>query len=387
MIPQNYFKNIDCKNVSITLTCKKVNVDKVKLTDCIYSCDNNGSVSLISPYQQASLTYDHSTGAVMTGLPDGVALQWYDPDEKPVDEDKLEIGKPYTLRTTCANAYAIYGVDSYVPPDFDITLDPCGGVCDVSVIKVGYNKAIGELPTPTYEGHRFTGWFLADGVNMIGAETEFTGPETLYAHWYDIPVITLDPNGGDGEKTEISVGDDNKLSKPLPTPNRDGYKFLGWFLADGTQVDETTVFAESATIFAHWEKIPYSPALVFTASKLSYPRIITDPSGVSIYGQNISRDALLKVAELDLTSAGSFRLASLIKYMGEKDVLAAYDLQMTAHFYGNIKISVKVDASYNGKAVDVLYMEGEYATYRTVTVKDGFASIELSYLSPIVVLG
>ena len=45
----------------------------------------------------------------------------------------------------------------------------------------------------------------------------------------------------------------------LPVPLKSGYKFLGWFTADGTQIKETDTVAitEDQTLYAKWEMITY----------------------------------------------------------------------------------------------------------------------------------
>ena len=46
----------------------------------------------------------------------------------------------------------------------------------------------------------------------------------------------------------------------LPTSTKDHFGFDGWFLADGTAVNENTVFStgEEITLYAHWNPIPYT---------------------------------------------------------------------------------------------------------------------------------
>ena len=39
----------------------------------------------------------------------------------------------------------------------------------------------------------------------------------------------------------------------LPTPTRSGYTFLGWYLSDGTKVDNTTLYEKDTTIYARWQ--------------------------------------------------------------------------------------------------------------------------------------
>jgi len=76
----------------------------------------------------------------------------------------------------------------------------------------------------------------------------------------EVYTVTFDANGG-------TVGTDTmdteeKLSS-LPTPERSGYKFLGWFTekTSGTKVDTSTVFTQDTTVYAQWERVGYQVQL------------------------------------------------------------------------------------------------------------------------------
>ena len=67
--------------------------------------------------------------------------------------------------------------------------------------------------------------------------------------------ITFDPHGGSVTPAADQTNESGTLDS-LPTPIRSGYAFLGWYLLDGTRVDETTVFTQDTTLTAHWAYIP-----------------------------------------------------------------------------------------------------------------------------------
>lgn len=73
----------------------------------------------------------------------------------------------------------------------EITFDPNGGYVEPTSKKIVIGGTYGKLPTPTLEGCVFIGWYSSlDGVNRINEDDTFTlgtSPETLYAHWKDIP--------------------------------------------------------------------------------------------------------------------------------------------------------------------------------------------------------
>jgi uncharacterized repeat protein (TIGR02543 family) len=70
--------------------------------------------------------------------------------------------------------------------------------------------------------------------------------------------VTLNPNGGEVSKTSINALKGQKYGK-LPTPEREGYQFLGWYTAkqDGKRVKSSTKvsFSESHILYAHWASL------------------------------------------------------------------------------------------------------------------------------------
>ena len=163
----------------------------------------------------------------------------------------------------------------------NITFDADGGIINSSgsrVPTVTVQTQAEPLDTidasrfPMPEARRyltFVGWFTepeGQGVQVFpsgGSDpgTVFTGDATVYACWrYDPLTIKLDCKGGtvrvdgkDVKKAAMQTQYPGVLDGELPTPTRKGYTFLGWYLSDGTKVDDTTVFEKDTTIYAHWQ--------------------------------------------------------------------------------------------------------------------------------------
>lgn len=114
-------------------------------------------------------------------------------------------------------------------------------------------------------GYTFTGWntksdgkgtAYADGASVKNLTANKDGVVTLYAQWKaNRYTLTYNANGGTvstSSKT-LQYGD---AFGTLPTPKRDGHRFLGWYTSatGGTKVSEATkIGAENTTIYAHWE--------------------------------------------------------------------------------------------------------------------------------------
>lgn len=178
----------------------------------------------------------------------------------------------------------LYAIWSYVPRD--ITLDAKGGTLtdangkDVKTLTVRTTAARDEngkdynvltaasLQTPAApEGKTFAGWYTTEDNKGVQIEANDIIPDsvtTLYAHWNDFQSVdvTLKAMGGtmklDGKTVregKIATKWPGVLSQTLPTPARTGYKFLGWYTADGDKVDQNTRYTGTTNvIYAHWER-------------------------------------------------------------------------------------------------------------------------------------
>lgn len=94
-----------------------------------------------------------------------------------------------TNSTENLNFYAKWTANTYT-----VTFDANGGsVSQTSAVTVA--GKLTSLPTPTYDGYDFLGWYTQkDGGDKVTTDTVFTVDSTIYAHWQNIPVtdVTLD---------------------------------------------------------------------------------------------------------------------------------------------------------------------------------------------------
>ena len=180
--------------------------------------------------------------------------------------------KPYHERIFCDNPdygrleiqqdgeyYNLYLINT--GDEVTITFDPNGGTLNAGEESklVQPDSPYGTLPTPTRVNYHFDGWFTAiDGGEKVEETTVMSSraAHTLYARWSEAKYnITLDPNGGNlaNATKEVTY---NSPYGTLPTPNRAGYDFDGWFTEKdgGTKVEASTVVtaAEPHTLYAHW---------------------------------------------------------------------------------------------------------------------------------------
>ncbi len=144
----------------------------------------------------------------------------------------------------------------------EITLEPDEGLLTKNTVKVYYgSKYYNQLPIPTKENYKFTGWYSAlTGGEKITAKSIFTekSPTTLYARWTEktVKVIFIPFNG---EIYEMEVKPGSEYGE-LPEPEKENCIFGGWYkLRDYTSNSAQPITADTVVkevgqvkLFARW---------------------------------------------------------------------------------------------------------------------------------------
>lgn len=160
------------------------------------------------------------------------------------------------LKTISESEYAKYLASSIV------TFDANEGTTETTAKVVYFGDKYGELPTPTREYHVFKGWFTAkEGGTEVTAETivNLKENQTLYAQWdLDVYTLNFDANGGTVSEESRIVPCGTAIGT-LPTPERGGYDFVGWFNGETEVTAETSLLtAETVTLKAKWQAKAYT---------------------------------------------------------------------------------------------------------------------------------
>lgn len=166
-----------------------------------------------------------------------------------------------------AKKWELYG--KLTPKKYTVTFDPNaeGASVDPTNKIVTFDAAYDTLPTPTREGYTFEGWYLSKteftDANKVEATTivKTPGDHMLYANWAaNTYTVTFNPNADDATVAPTSkfVTFDVAYGE-LPTPTRENYRFVGWYL-NGVRVTKDTIVKTAAnhTLLAGWSRSYYA---------------------------------------------------------------------------------------------------------------------------------
>ena len=187
------------------------------------------------------------------------------------DKHETENDDSTSLPRKWPNGYN-YDIDYWDPPTIDVTFNANGGSFDMSGGNTWVEQQTYGLPyrlpstEPEWSGGDFQGWYTSPkgGTKVEDRKTivRATQPQELYAHWISLgDKITVRFNAMGG-----SVDHDEQAYTPgrtyenLPVPERLGFRFVGWFTAEGggDRITEATqVRASCKLLFAHWMPITY----------------------------------------------------------------------------------------------------------------------------------
>ena len=139
-----------------------------------------------------------------------------------------------------------------------VTFNPNGGsVLPTSETTSCTNQSI-KLPTPTYSGYRFMGWFnAASGGTKIGEAGASYKPNadiTLHAHWAKEYSVTYNANGGSTTCANGNYIEGETVTLCTSTPSKTGYTFAGWTYSPEVTITDGkfTMPASNITITAQW---------------------------------------------------------------------------------------------------------------------------------------
>ncbi len=143
---------------------------------------------------------------------------------------------------------------------YNVSLNASGGSVSQSTVTVTFGSTY-SLPTPVKAGYDFNGWYSGSTEYPVTGTWDKDNGVSLSARWV-VGTFTavLDPDGGKVSSTSVSCKYGSSYS--LPTPTKQGYKFLGWYRGNDKVADRSTWKWDTDIILkAKWEAIKYKITL------------------------------------------------------------------------------------------------------------------------------
>ena len=171
--------------------------------------------------------------------------------------DTVTITKGTIEDITCEASWSII--------NYSIGYNLSGGT--ISGQKTSYNVTTEAfaLPTPSRNGHTFTGWTgtgLSSATKSVTVAKGSTGNRSYTANWsLNTYTISYTLNGGNisGQKTSYNVTTE---AFALPTPSRNGYTFTGWTGTGLSSATKSVTVAKGSTgnknYTANWSANKYT---------------------------------------------------------------------------------------------------------------------------------
>ena len=324
---------------------------------------------------------------------------------------KVTYGSSYTLPTITRDDYVLTGwyngndkVESPVwniasnvtltpmwdGKEFTVTLNPDGGSVSSTSVNVKYDT-IYTLPTPTWVGHSFTGWYNGSQRINVSGTWSLKSDVTLVARWdTDVYDISYNLNGGavsGSNPDEYTVYD----AFTLTAPTKVGYEFIGWTYDGQTEpVMDVTVPAGTTgnkTYTANWVAKEYTVTLNLDGGTMSGSTIITVtydelyslPTQVTKAGYtfagwkrgsgNFSTDGLWEIAE-DVTLTAKWtpntNTPYTVKHYLQNASGSGYTLFETETFTGTtgdyVTPNVKTYQHYDSPETETVAIAGDGST-------------------------
>lgn len=201
-------------------------------------------------------------------------------DGKQVHEDSVPYGTAIPAYTYSKTGYTFSGWDAALPETmpaqnltlngtttvnaYTITFDSNGGSA-VASVTADFGTALTQPEDPTRMGYTFRGWYTDTALTKAFLFTTMPAEDvTLYAKWEaNTYTLHFDSDGGSAVAAQtVTYG---QPYGALPTPEKQGYTFTGWQMADGTAVNAnlTVTRTEDHTVYAVWTPKGDTPYTVY----------------------------------------------------------------------------------------------------------------------------
>ena len=171
---------------------------------------------------------------------------------------------------------------------YTVTFNANGGSVGISSSKTDTSGRLSSLPTATFTGHVFDGWYTqSSGGTRVTTDTVFTKDTTVYAHWtqsgYTISISTVSGGQLTADRSSATAG---TVVHVTATPGN-GYQLdkITWTPEGGSATDITTsrsftMPAANVTVNATFRSVPtYTVSFNANGGSVGTSSSKTDTSG------------------------------------------------------------------------------------------------------------
>ena len=160
-------------------------------------------------------------------------------------------GETLVSKVTNKNYNLVAKWEELVGETYTISYDVTGGTLPTGAVTSFKENETVNLPTPTKSGYKFLGWY--EGETLVSKVTNKN--YNLVAKWEELVgetyTISYDVAGGTLPTGAVTSFKENE-TVALPTPTKEGFKFIGWY-ENNTLVEKLT--NKNYNLVAKWEEL------------------------------------------------------------------------------------------------------------------------------------
>ena len=233
-------------------------------------------------------------------------------------------------------------------------------------------KTITSFNSTTSIAAGSTGTIYYYGSNSVLANYVKNTEDTIV--WKAIATVTLNPNGGSVSKTEIEAVYEETYGAhdTLPTPERSGYTFIGWYTeaSGGTKItDESdTIQSTDHTLYARWQKAASDLEVTLNPTSYTYDGTAKKPTVTVKDGSTtLVKDTDYTIAYSNNINAGEATVTITAK--------GVYNSTLQATYTGTISKTFTITKASSTNPTLTAY-EGTYdGESHTFTLSEGAGGI------------
>ena len=286
-----------------------------------------------------------------------------------------------------------------------------GGIQNEGTLQIGTLDNLYDVTSPVIRGKRHgvystTNFKVYDGIikgkvaavndlskiptantepdtSPVTTDTEVIGSDTYYLLYYELNSgfrVDLDPGTGGTVYPDYKIVPENTAVGSLPTPEKNGYVFNGWYTTGGQLVTTATVVTQDTTYTAHWVESVLSANITNSSMTLlkngtstisvtnsnnlePYTYSSNDPSIATVSSSGVITAVNPGITQISLTGDLSDEIKHVLVKVNYANEIQTFDIMPTPMrtYFNNIDIWAKGQTDSNHTSYDT-YMNSNLST-------------------------